>query len=252
MDRIEIQEKLIEILSKHTSIERASLSPDKHLKFDLGLDSLDVAEMVYEIEATFGISIADDAAEKIQKISDTVDFIHERMQAAAQDHLTPQEHYRALRRAAEQAAVVRVLPPENVKLLHAIPTIETRARRVLHAQRDTRPETRALRRGILEGDMQMMKRLALAGLSAPLLRGSLRRLRLLRQGRGAFRSEQAPGRPAAPGKRPERGPFQRKDLPLPRDHLPAARRRAESDRHPQKGPERRHRLQGPFLLQHGK
>ncbi|MGD0727107.1 MAG: acyl carrier protein [Spirochaetia bacterium] len=92
MDRIEIQEKLIEILSKHTSIERASLSPDKHLKFDLGLDSLDVAEMVYEIEATFGISIADDAAEKIQKISDTVDFIHERMQAAAQDHLTPQEH----------------------------------------------------------------------------------------------------------------------------------------------------------------
>jgi len=92
MDRIEIQEKLIEILSKHTSIERATLSPDKHLKFDLGLDSLDVAEMVYEIEATFGISIADDAAEKIQKISDTVDFIQERMQAAAQDHLAPQEH----------------------------------------------------------------------------------------------------------------------------------------------------------------
>ncbi len=41
MDKIEIQEKLIEILSKHTSIERASLSPEKLLKFDLGLDSLD-------------------------------------------------------------------------------------------------------------------------------------------------------------------------------------------------------------------
>jgi len=92
MDRIEIQEKLIGILSKHTSIERASLSPDKHLKFDLGLDSLDIAEMVYEIEATFGISVADEAAEKIQKISDTVDFIQERMQAAVQDRLTPQEH----------------------------------------------------------------------------------------------------------------------------------------------------------------
>lgn len=92
MDRIEIQEKLIEILSKHTSVERASLNPDKHLKFDLGLDSLDIAEIVYEIEAAFGISIADDAAEKIQKVSDTVDFIQERMQAAAQDRLTPQEH----------------------------------------------------------------------------------------------------------------------------------------------------------------
>ena len=91
MDKIEIQEKLIEILLKHTSIERASLSPDKHLKFDLGLDSLDIAEMVYEIEATFSISIEDDAGERIQKVSDTVDFIAERMQAAAQDHLSPQE-----------------------------------------------------------------------------------------------------------------------------------------------------------------
>ena len=92
MDRIEIQEKLIEILSKHTSIERAALSPDKHLKFDLGLDSLDIAESVYEIEATFGITVPDDAAEKIQKVSDTVDFISERMRAAAQDRLAPQEH----------------------------------------------------------------------------------------------------------------------------------------------------------------
>jgi len=92
MDRIEIQEKLIEILSKHTSIERALLSPEKHLKFDLGLDSLDIAEIVYEIESTFGISVPDDAGEKIQKIADTVDFISERMQAAAQDHLAPQEH----------------------------------------------------------------------------------------------------------------------------------------------------------------
>jgi len=92
MDRIEIQEKLIEILAKHTSLERTALTPDKHLKFDLGLDSLDIAEMVYEIESAFSITIADDAGEKIQKISDTVDFINERMQTAAQDHLTPQEH----------------------------------------------------------------------------------------------------------------------------------------------------------------
>ena len=92
MDRIEIQEKLIEILSKHTSMDRAAINPDKHLKFDLGLDSLDLAEMVFELESTFSISIADDATDKIQKVSDTVDFIHERMQATAQDHLTPQEH----------------------------------------------------------------------------------------------------------------------------------------------------------------
>lgn len=82
MDKIEIQEKLIDILTKHTSVARSNVTPDKDLKLDLGLDSLDVAEMVYEIEETFGISIADDSAEKIRKISDTVEFIHERMNAA--------------------------------------------------------------------------------------------------------------------------------------------------------------------------
>ena len=92
MEKIEIQQKLIDILSKHTSIDRASVTPDKHLKFDLGLDSLDVAEMVYEIEETFGITIADDSAEKIQKISDTVDFIYERLHQPQADTLASHEH----------------------------------------------------------------------------------------------------------------------------------------------------------------
>jgi acyl carrier protein len=91
VDKAEIQEKLIDILSKHTSIDRASVTPEKHLKFDLGLDSLDVAEMVYEIEETFGITISDDSAEKIQKISDTVDFIHEHLHVNQDDTLAPRE-----------------------------------------------------------------------------------------------------------------------------------------------------------------
>ena len=84
MEKIEIQEKLIDILAKHTSIERSAVTPEKHLKFDLGLDSLDVAEIVFEMEEAFDITIADDSAEKIQKISDTVDFIYQQMHTAQQ------------------------------------------------------------------------------------------------------------------------------------------------------------------------
>jgi len=91
MDKMEIQQKLIDILTKHTSLERSAVTPDKHLKFDLGLDSLDVAEMVYEIEETFGIRIADESADKIQKISDTVDFIHEKLSSPDEGNLSPQE-----------------------------------------------------------------------------------------------------------------------------------------------------------------
>ena len=92
MDRMEIQEKIVAILEKHTSVDRASLAPDKDLKLDLGLDSLDVAEIVYEMEEAFGITITDESAERIRRISDTVDFVHEKMtEAAAKDGLSAQD-----------------------------------------------------------------------------------------------------------------------------------------------------------------
>jgi acyl carrier protein len=83
MDKIEIQEKLIDILTKHTSMSRSDVTPDKDLKLDLGLDSLDVAEMVYQLEETFAISIPDAEAASIRRISDTVDFIYGRIQGTA-------------------------------------------------------------------------------------------------------------------------------------------------------------------------
>ncbi len=91
MEKKEIQEKLVQILSKHITVDPSALTADKHLKFDLGLDSLDVAEMVYEIEETFGITVSDDSGDKIQKISDTVDFIHQKMNESPKEDLAPQE-----------------------------------------------------------------------------------------------------------------------------------------------------------------
>ena len=94
MDKLEIEEKLIDILSRHSTADRSTLTPEKNLKLDLGLDSLDVAEIVYELETAFGITISDDSAEQILKISDTVDFISEKLHAApAQDH--PLKSFRA-------------------------------------------------------------------------------------------------------------------------------------------------------------
>jgi acyl carrier protein len=90
MDKMDIQEKIVDILARHTSVERSAFTPDKDLKLDLGLDSLDVAEIVYELEQTFGVSISDDSAEKIQKISDTVDFVHDRMTESPADGLPAQ------------------------------------------------------------------------------------------------------------------------------------------------------------------
>jgi acyl carrier protein len=42
---------------------------------DLGLDSLDVVELVMELEEEFEITIPNDQAEKIKTVSDAIDFI---------------------------------------------------------------------------------------------------------------------------------------------------------------------------------
>ena len=48
--------------------------------------------MVYEIEETFGITISDDSAERIQKISDTVDFIYEKLATQTSESLPVSEN----------------------------------------------------------------------------------------------------------------------------------------------------------------
>jgi acyl carrier protein len=83
MDKMEIQDKVVDILMKHSDAERSSFTPEKNLKLDLGLDSLDVAEIVFELEETFSISINEQSAEKILKISDTVDFISDALTTAS-------------------------------------------------------------------------------------------------------------------------------------------------------------------------
>ena len=79
MDKTEIQKKLSDIIAKHASVSPSAITAEKHMKSDLGLDSLDVAEMVFEIEEQFGVAISDDSAQSIQKVGDAVDFIHRNM-----------------------------------------------------------------------------------------------------------------------------------------------------------------------------
>ncbi len=88
MDRREIEEKLIDILSRHSAAERSAFTPDKNLKLDLGLDSLDVAEIVYELEEAFGINIPDDSAERLLSVADTVDYIHQALQDGPRENRT--------------------------------------------------------------------------------------------------------------------------------------------------------------------
>ena len=61
------------ILSHILSLSQ--VTPEAHFEKDLGLDSLDVVELVMALEEEFGIEIPDSEADKIASISDAVSYI---------------------------------------------------------------------------------------------------------------------------------------------------------------------------------
>jgi acyl carrier protein len=77
-----IQERVIEIVAEQLNAEKDKVKPETHFVNDLGADSLDVVELVMELEEEFDINIPDDAAEKIQTIGQAVAFIEKESKTA--------------------------------------------------------------------------------------------------------------------------------------------------------------------------
>ncbi|KWT90500.1 MAG: acyl carrier protein [Nitrospirota bacterium] len=71
----EIEGKVKEIISKQLGIDVGQIKLESSFIEDLGADSLDNVELVMAFEEAFGIQIPDEAAEKITKVQDAVDYI---------------------------------------------------------------------------------------------------------------------------------------------------------------------------------
>ncbi len=70
-----IKDKITEILVDKLGIAETEVTPDANFIKDLGIDSLDYAELVMEFEDAFGIKIPDNEAEKLQTISEAIKYI---------------------------------------------------------------------------------------------------------------------------------------------------------------------------------
>jgi acyl carrier protein len=71
----DVQHKITSILTEKLSIPSSEITPDASFVKDLGIDSLDYAELVMEFEQVFDIKIPDDDAEKMQTIGQAVEYI---------------------------------------------------------------------------------------------------------------------------------------------------------------------------------
>ena len=75
----DIQQKITGILIEKLGITGSEITPDANFVKDLGIDSLDYAELVMDIEQTFDIKIPDDDAEKMQTIGQAVKYIESKI-----------------------------------------------------------------------------------------------------------------------------------------------------------------------------
>jgi len=75
----DIPKKVTKILTDKLGIAESEITPDANFVKDLGIDSLDYAEIVMEFEQTFDIRIPDDDAEKLQTYDQAVKYIEGKM-----------------------------------------------------------------------------------------------------------------------------------------------------------------------------
>ena len=70
-----VADKVKSIIVEQLGVDEEEVTPDASFVDDLGADSLDTVELVMAFEEEFGIEIPDEAAEKIQKVKDAVEYI---------------------------------------------------------------------------------------------------------------------------------------------------------------------------------
>jgi acyl carrier protein len=73
-----LEEKVISIIMEQLDVTREECVVEASFIDDLGADSLDLVELIMEMEETFDVQIADNELEKIRTIKDVLDFLKNR------------------------------------------------------------------------------------------------------------------------------------------------------------------------------
>lgn len=73
-----IFEEVKEIITKYIKIDADKITLDSKLNEDLDADSIDIADVVMDIEEKYGFEFSDEDAENIVEIKDLVKVIEER------------------------------------------------------------------------------------------------------------------------------------------------------------------------------
>ncbi len=71
----DIAERVATIVTNQLDVDKEKVKPEASFINDLGADSLDIVELVMELEEEFDMSIPDEDAEKIRTVGDAITYI---------------------------------------------------------------------------------------------------------------------------------------------------------------------------------
>jgi acyl carrier protein len=81
LDREEVLGKIQEITADRLGVDEGDVTSDASFREDLEADSLDLVELIMELEEQFGMEIPDEEAEKITTVEEAVDYVMEHQAA---------------------------------------------------------------------------------------------------------------------------------------------------------------------------
>ena len=111
-----LSQQVYETLGDYLRRDPAALHPEDSLRDDLGLDSLQTIELVYQVETAFDLQIPDEDFGRLQPIGDVVTYLSERTESPQNDVSLDKDSTQATNSSTGSATKSK--PPSRSKVTH--------------------------------------------------------------------------------------------------------------------------------------
>ncbi len=76
---MDVEAKVKTIIAEQLMVDESEVTPGSNLVDDLGADSLDVVEIVMQVEEDLDLEISDEEAENVKTVQDIIDGIKRKL-----------------------------------------------------------------------------------------------------------------------------------------------------------------------------
>lgn len=76
---VDVQQRIIELIAEQLERDVSEISPEMSFADDLGADSLDLVELIMNVEEEFDVEVPDEDAEKIKYVRDAIEYVKSKL-----------------------------------------------------------------------------------------------------------------------------------------------------------------------------